>query len=40
MHRSGSLDARKLVLDAITALPPANVNVLVGKPLTFHVYTC
>jgi hypothetical protein len=34
-QRNGNVEARKLPSDAITALPPTNVDLLVRKPVTF-----
>jgi hypothetical protein len=39
MHLNGNMEARKVVSGAITALPPANVDLLVQKPRTFSTRT-
>jgi hypothetical protein len=37
MEHSGNQEAGKLVLNAITALPPENLDLLVQKPPTFSM---
>jgi hypothetical protein len=39
LHRSGNLEAVKLVSDVITVLSPENGDFLVCKPLTFSMCT-
>jgi hypothetical protein len=39
MCHSGNLECSKLVSDGITALPPADMNILVQKVQIFIMYT-
>jgi hypothetical protein len=37
MQHSGNQEAEKLVLNAVTALPPENLDLLAQKPPTFSM---